>query len=112
VDESFEFRKSALQDDELRAQLQNAILSNDSKRFRELLAGTSLETEIRLYGVAVMTNDGLVSVLVDHHGERLIEGYVIQAGTPIDMLNIEYTADEMIVTMGDQQWRGPIKGPK
>ena len=78
----------------------------------KLLAGTSLETEIRLYGVAMMTDDGMVSVLVDHTGERLTEGYVIQAGTPIDMLNIEYTADEMIVTMGDQQWRSPIQGPK
>jgi hypothetical protein len=111
MDESFEFRKSPLQDDELRAKLQNAILANDSERFRQLLAGTPLENELRLYGVAVMTNDGLISLLVDHHGERLKEGYIIQPGTPIDMLNIEYTADEMIVTMGDQQWRGPIKGP-
>jgi len=107
---------SPLQDDAVRARLQEAILAGDSELFREILLGVSpeLAKEHRLYSVLVMTADkGMLEVTVDEAGNRISDSnYVIKAGTPIEMLNAHFGESGMTVTLDGQTWTAPYPEKK
>lgn len=111
---SDDFRKqlSPLQNNEIRKQLEDAILADDAIRFRQILEGISPEfaRETRLYSVFTMDESGMNSIMVDQTGHRLGPDDIIMAGTPIDQLNADIVGDEMIVTIGDTQYRAFIGG--
>jgi hypothetical protein len=110
--DSFRKQMSPLQDDDVRRQLQEAILADDAARFREVLEGFSpdLASENRLYSVLTMTEGGMQAIMVDQTGRRLGPDSVIPAGIPIEQLNADIVGDELVVTIGDQQYRAKI-GP-
>lgn len=105
---------SPLIDNAVRTQLQKAILDDDPPSFRATLqaAHPDVASQHRLYGVLVMMPDGMGMrpVMVDETGLRIGgPDYVIPAGMPIDLLNVEYGESEMTVTIGDDIWKTPYK---
>lgn len=103
---------SPLQDDAVRDRLQQAILNNDSILFRTTLAEThpELVAERRLYGLLIMTPEGLRPLMVDESGKRIEDPeYVMPAGIPIDMLNVKITDSELIVTIDGNIWKAPYR---
>jgi hypothetical protein len=108
--DSFHKAASPLQDDSIRSQLQDAILRGDTEQFRRILEGVSpeLANETRIYGVVTLTADGMHPIMVDNSGKPLPSDYVIARNTPIDMLNVTYTTDTMIVTIGNDVYEAPI----
>jgi hypothetical protein len=110
--DGFRRGSSPLQDDAVRARLQQAILDDDPAAFRAALqaAHPDLVGQHRLYGVLVMTPEGMRPVLVDETGRRVGgPGYVIAPATPIDLLNVRYGEAEMPVATPDGVWRAPYK---
>jgi hypothetical protein len=103
--------RSPLQDDEVRRNLQRAILDNDPATFRKVLhaAYPALSNEHRLYGVLRMTPTGMESILVDEMGGRIGPEYVIAAETPMELLNVHYGESEMTVTTEDGVWKAPYE---
>ena len=101
---------SPLHDDEVRGKLARAIIDTDPVAFRAILqnAHPDLAGEHRLYGVLMMTPEGMRPLVVDETGQRVgSPGYVIAANTPIDLLNVHYGESEMTVTVGDSVWKAP-----
>jgi hypothetical protein len=110
--DKFRRGSSPLQDDALRARLQKAILDDDPAAFRATLqADPNLVGQRRLYGVLVMTPEGMRPVMVDETGQRIGgPDYVIAPGTPIELLNVQYGESEMTVIAPDGGvWRAPYK---
>ncbi|HEX2619885.1 MAG TPA: hypothetical protein VHL11_07055 [Phototrophicaceae bacterium] len=103
--DSFRKQRSPLQDDEIRAQLRDAILAHDSALFRHILEGYSpeLASQERLYSVITLVDDKLSPILVDRTGNPPPPGYVIQAHVPIDTLNADIVGDELHILIGDQE---------
>jgi hypothetical protein len=89
--------------DTVRFKLQRAILDNDGEAFRNALMAYSSELagQHRLYGVLVMTPDGMRPFMVNEKGERIGSGFIIAAGTPIELLNVEFGPDGMTATTPD-----------
>ena len=110
-----DFRRasSLVQDDEVRGKLQRAILNDDSAAFQAVLrsAYPALVDQHRLYGVLVMTPEGMQSIMVDEMGHRIEPGYTIAAETPIDLLNVHYGETEMTVKTDDGIWKAPYSKP-
>jgi hypothetical protein len=108
--DDFNKQLSPLQNNAIRKRLEDAILADDPRLFREILEGFSPEfaRETRLYSVLVMGEDGMSSIMVDQTGQRLGPNDIITAGTPIDQLNADIVGNEIIVTIGDQQYRAFI----
>jgi hypothetical protein len=101
---------SPLKDDTVRATLLRAILDDDPVRFRTIHEGArpELAGEHRLYGVLVMTAQGMTPVMVDETGQRVGgPAYTIAANTPIDFLNVHYGESAITVTIGDDVWTTP-----
>ena len=107
--DNFTFVRSPLQDDALRARLQQAILDDDAEQFRAILqeAGPQLASAKRFYGVLVPTAEGMQTIVVDQTGRRLGSGDVLNTTTPIDMLNVQYGPTEMTVTFENYIWSRP-----
>ena len=113
--EGFRRGLSPLQDDAVRARLGQAILDDDPDAFRATLAEAhpELAAQHRLYGVLVMTPEGMRPIMVGETGRRVGgPGYVIDAGTPIDMLNVHYDESGVTVTTPDGVWRAPHRPAK
>jgi hypothetical protein len=103
---------SPLQDDAVRARLQQAILDDDPRVFRETLQGAypDLAAQHRLYGVLLMTAEGMLPIMVDETGQRVGgPGFIIEAGMPIDLLNVHFGPSEMTVTLGEHSWKAPYE---
>src|ERR1017187_8983295 len=96
----FRFGPTRLTNGEVRTRLQRAILDGDRESFRNTLEQHAPEIagQQRLYGVLVMTPDGMQTLLVNEGGERSGAGYVIGAGTPIDLLNVAFSPTGMTAT--------------
>jgi hypothetical protein len=110
--EHFRRGPSPLQDDAVRARLQQAIIDGDPRAFRETLQGAypDLAAQHRLYGVLLMTAQGMRPVMVDETGQQVGgPGFVIDVATPIDLLNVHFGPSEVTVTVGDQVWTPPHK---
>ena len=108
--DAFNKQLSPLQNNVIRKQLEDAMLADDQSVFRQLLERISPEFahETRLYSVFTIDEGGMNSIMVDQTGRRLESDDIIEAGTPIDQLNADIVGDEMIVTIGDTQYRAFI----
>ena len=107
----FRLGADAIPDADVRAGLQQAVLSEDAKSFREILerALPEIAGQHRLYGVFLMSPGGMQTVIVDETGERIGPGFVIAAYTPMTMLNLEVDGTTMTVTTPEGEiWRVPI----
>jgi hypothetical protein len=103
-------KSSPLQDDDVRAKLATAILNNDPSAFQAILqaAYPDLAGEHRLYGILMMTAEGMRPSMVDETGHPIGgPDYIIAANTPIDLLNVQYGEGEITVTIGDHVWKAP-----
>jgi hypothetical protein len=112
----FLFHKTpaSLLDAKARGRIEEAILEGDPARFRLALAETCPELvgARRLYGVLAMTPRGIGPILVDETGKRLGAGDVLEAGVPIDLVNVEFTSTEIRAKIGGQLWRVPREAPR
>jgi len=112
--EEFRFRLSPFQNDQARRRLARAVLEGDRAMFRALVGefAPDVPAQPRLYGALTLDErGGILPVMVDQNGDALPEGYVIPAGTPIDLLNADFTESEIIVTIGDRTYRAPLDAP-
>lgn len=112
IDPGFSKSKSPLQDDALRLELQQAILANQPTLFREVLAKIDPEllNQVRVYGVLTSTPQGIIPIMVDNFGERLMPDYLLTPETPIDLLNVRYEGNEMIALIDGEEWRARLGG--
>jgi hypothetical protein len=113
-----EFRRGPspppLLDPAVRGRLQQAILEGDPATFRSVFGETcpTLVGEHRLYGVLTRAATGMAVVMVDETGERLGPGYVMPAGIPMHLLNVEFTATHMQATINGEVWGVPLPPDK
>jgi hypothetical protein len=100
--------------EELRSGLGRAIQDQDEEGFRQRLrqAFPELAGQHRLYGVLVKTPEGLRPLLVDETGRRIRDDSVIERGTPIHLLNVEYGPTEMRARIGNEIWTAPVQSPR
>jgi hypothetical protein len=108
--DSFKKQPSPLQNEVIRKQLQDAILADDPSRFRMILEEflPELAGETRLYSVLTLHEGNMHTIMVDQTGQRLGPDYAIKANTPIEQLNADIVGDELVVTIGDEQYRAYI----
>jgi hypothetical protein len=108
--DSFRKQHSPLQNDEVRAQLRDAVLANDPARFRQILEDFSpqLASEDRWYSVITLQSDDPIrvkTIVVDRMGQR------IKGDEPMrltEMLNADIVDDHLVATIGGKTIRAYI----
>jgi hypothetical protein len=97
-----------------RERLIQAIIGGDPVVFRRTLLECCplLATDRRIYGVLLRSSTGMYALMVDETGQFVQPNHSFEPGVPIDLLNVEYVASEIRVTIGDQVWVAPFRrGP-
>ncbi len=97
---------------DVKTRLGNSILQKDAVAFRKILLDDcpSIANDHRLYGVIIRTAEGMTPILCDEFGTTIGPDYVIDVDTAIHLLNLEFDAGEIQVTLGDEVWRVSKEG--
>ena len=97
-----------LTDKKVKILLSEAILQNDSAKFRDLLLKSSPEPYVKgLFAVCVITSSGMQTVVVNEAGEPAPAETAVDVSTPIHMLNLDYLQDGIKVTIGEDVFMAP-----
>ncbi|MGA2498168.1 MAG: hypothetical protein ABSH20_10525 [Tepidisphaeraceae bacterium] len=102
---------ASLLDADIRRRLQEFIIAGDAAGFRQALQTycPDLQGQHRYYGVVQRIEGQMSVILVDETGRVLASDDVMPADSPTNILNTEFTATGIRVTIGDDVWHAPIR---